>query len=131
MPDEEGLLEALKPDLLEHFKPAFLGRVTVVPFFPLRDEALMRIIRLKLGKISKRVKANYNAEFTYTDKFVDTIAERCQDVDTGARNIDHILEGNLLPQLSSEFLARIAAGEAMKKVVVDAADDGAMSIEMV
>ncbi len=131
MPDEEGLLEALKPDLLEYFKPAFLGRVTVVPFFPLRDEALTKIICLKLGKISKRVKANYNAEFTYTDKFIDTIAERCQDVDTGARNIDHILEGNLLPQLSAEFLAKIAAGEAMTKVVVDVADDGTMSVEMV
>jgi len=130
MPDEEGLLEALKPDLLEHFKPAFLGRLTVVPFFPLHDEALSKIIRLKLGKIAKRVRENYNAEITYTDQFVDTIAARCQDVDTGARIIDHILEGNLLPRLSAEFLGMIAEGKAMKKVVIDTADDGSMLIDL-
>lgn len=130
MPDEEGLLEALKPDLLEYFKPAFLGRVTIVPFFPLQDEALIKIIRLKLGKIAKRVQENYNAELTCTDNFVGTIAARCQDVDTGARNIDHILEGNLLPKLSAEFLTKISEGEAMTKVVVDTADDGSMLIEV-
>jgi len=124
------LLEALKPDLLEYFKPAFLGRVTVVPFFPLQDEALSKIIRLKLGKITKRVRENYNAELSCTDKFVETIAARCQDVDTGARNIDHILEGNLLPKLSAEFLTKISEGEAITKVVVDTTDDGAMLIEV-
>lgn len=130
MPDEEGLLEALKPDLLEYFKPAFLGRVTVVPFFPLRDEALTKIIRLKLSKIAKRVKDNYNAEFNCTDKFVETVAARCQDVDTGARNIDHILEGNLLPKLSAEFLSKISQGEALQQVVVDADDEGSMLINV-
>ncbi len=130
MPDEAGLLEALKPDLQAYFKPAFLGRVTVVPFFPLRDEALAKIIRLKLGKISKRVKENYRAELTCTDKFIDTVAARCQDVDTGARNIDHILEGNLLPQLSAEFLGKLADGVEVSKIVVDAADDGAMLIDI-
>ncbi|MCW9013758.1 MAG: type VI secretion system ATPase TssH [Gammaproteobacteria bacterium] len=130
MPDEKGLLEALKPDLLEYFKPAFLGRVTVVPFFPLRDEALSKIIHLKLAKIGRRVKENYNAEFSYTDQFVDTVAARCQDVDTGARNIDHILEGNLLPQMSADFLSKVSDNEVMKKVVVDIADDESILINV-
>ncbi|HFE38689.1 MAG TPA: type VI secretion system ATPase TssH, partial [Gammaproteobacteria bacterium] len=92
MPDAEGLLEAIHDDLTSYFKPAFLGRVNIIPYFPLFDDALAKIIRLKLDKIVKRVKENYDADVSYSDDLVQTILDRCSEVDTGARNIDHILE---------------------------------------
>ena len=128
MPDAEGLLEAIHDDLTAYFKPAFLGRVNVIPFFPLFDEALGKIIRLKMNKIVKRVKQNYDAEMTFTDAYVQTITDRCTEVDTGARNIDHILENGLLPQISSDFLSHMAEGKHITKVDVDISDDGEMLI---
>jgi type VI secretion system protein VasG len=130
MPNEEGLLESIHPDLLEYFKPAFLGRLVVVPYFPLQDDVMKKIIKLKLSKIGRRVKENYNAEFSYSDDLVDTIASRCTEVDTGARNIDHILEGTLLPQMSADFLGRVADGLSIQKINVGIADEGAMTINI-
>ena len=130
MPDAEGLLEAIHDDLTAYFKPAFLGRVNVIPFFPLFDEALVKIIRLKMNKIVKRVKQNYDAEMTFSDAYVQTIADRCTEVDTGARNIDHILENGLLPQISSDFLSYMAEGKHITKVAVDITDDDEMIIDI-
>ena len=130
MPDEKGLLESIHPDLLEYFKPAFLGRLVVVPYFPLQDEVMKKIIRLKLSKIARRVKENYKADFSYSDALVDTIANRCTEVDTGARNIDHILEGTLLPQMSADFLGRVADGLPIEKITVDIGSGDEMVIEI-
>lgn len=124
MPSPEALNETLHPELLKTFKPAFLGRVTVIPYFPLADDIMRRIVRLKLGKVVRRVAENYGAEVEYTDAVVDTIAARCTEVDTGARNVDKILNKTLLPELSSEFLTSMADGLEFKKVVIDANDDG-------
>ena len=123
-PDAAGLTEALHPELLKTFKPAFLGRVTVIPYFPLADDVMKKIIRLKLGKVQRRVKQNYNADFQYTDAVVDAIAARCTEVDTGARNVDKILNRTLLPELSAEFLAHMAEGNEVAKVNIDTGDDG-------
>jgi len=130
MPDVDGLLEAIHDDLLAYFKPAFLGRVNIVPYFPLFDEAMSKIIKLKLNKIVKRVRENYNAEMTYTDELIQTIADRCNEVDTGARNIDHIIENGLLPQLSEEFLSRMADSTAFDKVTVGIGEGGEISIDI-
>ncbi len=119
IPDAEVLAEILKPDLLKAFKPALLGRMTVVPYFPLGDEVLRRIVELKLNLIGGRLKANHKATFGYTPAVVDTIASRCKDVDSGARNVDHIIGGTLLPAISSEVLTRIAEGLPVKAVRVD------------
>ena len=123
MPDVDGLLEAIHDDLTAYFKPAFLGRVNIVPYFPLFDEALEKIIKLKLNKIVKRVKENYDAEMTYTDALIQLILSRCTEVDTGARNIDHILENGLLPQISGDFLSHMADGKHIGKVTVDINED--------
>jgi len=128
MPDEEGLLEAIHDDLTKYFKPAFLGRINVVPFFPLFDEAMAKIIRLKLNKIVKRVRENYDAELIYSDDLVQTIADRCTEVDTGARNIDHILENGLLPQLSADFLSYMAEGQHISKVELGIGDDEEITV---
>jgi type VI secretion system protein VasG len=124
IPEPGPFVEALFPELLKTFKPAFLGRVAVVPFYPLNDEVMKRIIRLKLGKVERRIAENYKAKFSYTPELIDTIAARCTEVDTGARNVDHILTGTLLPELSGEFLQRLASGDAISSVTVSCSADG-------
>ncbi|MEZ6136675.1 MAG: type VI secretion system ATPase TssH [Pirellulaceae bacterium] len=124
MPSPEALAETLHPELLKTFKPAFLGRVTTIPYFPLADDVMRKIIRLKLGKVKRRIFDNYGAGFDYTDGVVDAIAARCTEVDTGARNVDKILNKTLLPELSSEFLNSMADGNEFSKVVVDAGPEG-------
>ena len=123
MPDEQGLAEALRPELSQFFKPAFLGRVTLVPYFPLSDEVMKGIARLQLGRVAQRVEDNYNAEFSYDPALVDSIVARCQETATGARNIDHILTRTLLPELAGRFLERMADGKTMARVAVGLADD--------
>jgi len=130
MPDADGLLEAIHDDLTAYFKPAFLGRVNIIPFFPLFDEALGKIIRLKLNKIVKRVKENYDAEVTYSEQLIQTILDRCTEVDTGARNIDHILENGLLPQMSGDFLGYMAEGKHIGKVSIDVDDNSEIVINI-
>jgi type VI secretion system protein VasG len=124
MPDASGLAEALRPELLETFKPAFLGRVTVLPYFPLSDEVIKSIVRLKLDRIVQRVHDHYGARMTYDSEVVDSVANRCTEVESGARNIDHILSGTLLPELAAEFLGFLAEGRAVRRVDVSIADDG-------
>lgn len=124
MPDPEGLTTALHEELLKTFKPAFLGRTTLIPYFPLQDEVLRNIIGLKLGQVTKRVHENYRASFQYTPDVVSHILERCREVESGARKIDNILSGTLLPELSSEFLSRMAEGLPITGVEVGIQPDG-------
>jgi type VI secretion system protein VasG len=118
MPDAEGLAAALHPELLKTFKPAFLGRITVIPYFPLSDKIMRQIAVLKLGKIAKRIREHYDAAFTWTEGVLDHIVSRCTEVDSGARNVDKILTGTMLPQMSTEFLSRMAEGSAIQAVTV-------------
>jgi type VI secretion system protein VasG len=115
-PDAEGLAAALRPDLLKAFKPALLGRLNVVPYFPLTDEVLRQIIRLQLERIRDRVRANYRADFDYDEAVIAAIADRCREVESGARNVDHILTSTLLPQLSREFLTGMAEGRPIQRL---------------
>jgi type VI secretion system protein VasG len=130
MPDPEGLKEALHEELLKTFKPAFLGRCSIIPYFPLGDDVLKGIIELKLGKIVRRVADNYRAKLTYTPEVVTAILDRCQEVASGARNVDNIVNGTLLPELSSEFLSRMAAGQSIGKAVISVNDSGKFEYEV-
>ncbi len=123
-PDAAALAEALRPELLKYFKPAFLGRVTIVPYFPLSDEVIRQIVVLQLNKIAKRVREGYKAEFTYEPALVETIAARCKESASGARNVENILSRTLLPELSAEVLARLAEGEMISRVTVGTSEDG-------
>ena len=123
-PEPAGLAEALHEELLKTFKPAFLGRLTVVPFYPLTDDVMRKIIELKLATIVNRISDNYRAVLAYTPDLVDSIAKRCTEVDTGARNVDHILTRTLLPELSAEFLSHLAEGKAISSVEASVAEDG-------
>lgn len=124
MPEPEAFAEALQPELLKTFKPAFLGRVTTIPYYPLSPEVMAMIVRLKIGKIARRIAENYQAVMTYNDDLVNTIVDRCTEVDSGARNVDKILNQTMLPELSSEFLTCIGEGRPINTVHVDLAEDG-------
>jgi type VI secretion system protein VasG len=116
MPDPEGLTKATHEELLKTFKPAFLGRLNLVPYYPLAEDVMKQIVALKMGKIQRRVRENYRAELSYAQELVQHIVDRCQEVETGARNVDHILTRTLLPELAQEFLGRTARGEGVTKV---------------
>ena len=124
MPSPAGLAEMLRPELTTHFKPAFLGRLKVVPYFPLTDENLKRIVRLKLNKVAKRMLENRRTAFVFGDEIVDAVASRCTEVDSGARNIDNILTNTLMPEMSKELLGRMAVGEQINEIKVGLDGDG-------
>jgi type VI secretion system protein VasG len=128
-PDSAGLAEALHPELLKTFKPAFLGRVTLVPYFPLNDENMRKIVELQLGRIRRRVEENHRATFTYDPELVAGISSRCTEVASGARNVDHILTRTLLPELAAEFLARMADGKTVSSVHVGLNPEGTFRYE--
>lgn len=123
-PDADVLAETLRPELQAHFKPAFLGRLKVIPFYPIMDQNLRKIVRLKLNKVVKRMATNRGTVFTYSDDVVEAIAGRCTEVDSGARNIDHIMSNSLMPEMSREILSRMAVGEEIERVNVTMDGDG-------
>ena len=117
-PEPEALRESLHEELLKDYKPAFLGRCTIVPYYPLDAEALSGIARLQIGRLADRLEENYGARLDWGDDALQTLVDRCGEVDSGARNIDRILSGTVLPELSSELLERLARGEATETVHV-------------
>jgi len=123
-PTPDQLAELIRPVLMKHFKPALLGRLTVVPFYPIDDAVLADIIRLKLDRIAQRVAANHNARFEYDDALVAAVLARCTEVDSGARNVDTILNGTLLPEIADAVLARMAEGGTIGRVKVGATKAG-------
>ncbi|MBK9258671.1 MAG: type VI secretion system ATPase TssH [Polyangiaceae bacterium] len=116
------IYEEIKPTLSAHFKPALLARMTVVPYIPISPKALGEITRLKLNALVDRLKKSQRIDASYSDRMVDLIASRCTEVDTGARNIDHILRASLLPMLSQEILGKMAEGIQPKKLFIDIDD---------
>jgi len=129
-PDAAGLGEALMPELMKHFKPAFLGRVTLVPYLPLSDTVIRQIVKLQLGRIADRVGESYHATFDYDPALVETIASRCTETSSGARNIEKILSRTLLPELSAEVLARLAEGQSVAGVRVGMDTSGGFSYDI-
>lgn len=123
-PDPDTLQELLAPQLYKAFKPAFLGRMKTIAYYPVDDDALARIIGLKLARIAERVQANHRAVFDWDDALVEAVLARCTEVDTGARNVDHILNGTLLPQIAEQVLGRMAQGEAIARIRVTAGKNG-------
>ena len=124
MPTPEGIVKAIKPELNKTFKPAFLGRLVIIPYYPLRDEALKNIIILKLGKIQKRIHENHKIQLVCDSALIDEIARRCTEVESGARNVDNILTNTLLPEISRQLLSRIAEGQKLESIRVDIGADG-------
>jgi type VI secretion system protein VasG len=117
-PAAEELEQLLRPQLVKHFKPAFLGRLKVVPYFPIPDPVLARIIALKLARIGQRIQDHHHAQFEWDEALVDAVLTRCTEVDSGARNVDHILNGTLLPEIAEAVLEKMARGAAIARIKV-------------
>jgi len=126
-PDAAGLADALRPELAKFFKPAFLGRVTLVPYFPLPPGIIRQIVTMQLERIRTRVHDTYRATFSWDPQLVDTIAGRCTESASGARNVENLLTRTLMPELAAEVLARLADGEAIQGAHVGLSPDGSFS----
>ena len=124
LPGADELAETLRPQLYKTFKSAFLGRMKVVPYYPISDDVLVEIIELKLERIRRRIEANHKATFEWDESLVDAVLARCTEVDSGARNVDHILNGTLLPEVAQQVLERIADGIALERIAVRASEAG-------
>jgi type VI secretion system protein VasG len=129
-PDAAGLKELLRPELLKHFKPAFLGRTTVVPYLPLPAGIINRIARMQLDRVGRRVRNSYGARFEYDDAVVAQIAARCRESDSGARNVENILSRTLLPEISARILSRMADGITLNQVTVVTESTGGFGYEL-
>ena len=120
LPTADELAESLRPVLMKSFKPAFLGRLKVVPYYPLSDDVLAKVIELKLTRIRERIGANHKATFEWNAALVEAVLARCTEVDSGARNVDHILGGTLLPEVAETVLATMAEGGAITRIKASA-----------
>lgn len=122
MPDPEGMAKALRDPLLKIFPPALLGRLVTIPYYPLSDEMLGKIVELQLKRIKKRVEARYQIPFDYSNEVVKLVVSRCTESESGGRMIDAILTNTMLPDISREFLNRMMEGKAIEGVTVDVED---------
>lgn len=116
MPDADEIAKALRAPLLKIFPAALLGRLVTIPYYPISDEMLRAIIKLQLNRIEKRIKANHRIPFGYDDTVVQLIADRCNELESGARVVDSILTNTVLPAISQQFLTKMMTGEAISAV---------------
>ena len=123
--EPERLHQVLRDELLQYFKPAFLGRMVIIPYLPLGETEIREIVTLKMDGLRRRVRENHRAELTYDDTLVDAIAARCTETESGARNIDHILTHTLLPGMSARVLERMARQEPFSSLSIGLDPDGA------
>ncbi len=128
-PDLEVVEAAVRPILSNHFKPALLARMTVVPYLTLDGEIIKQIVALKMDKLVRRLAETHKMELVYTPAVTDQIAARCTEVETGARNIDAIMNGTIMPRMSQEILARMSKEELPSKVVLDLDDQGSFIVK--
>ena len=127
MPFSDALAKALKPELDAIFKPALLGRMVIVPYYPVRDENLKQIVRLKVDKIARRLRDTHRLELQHDETLITQVAARCTEVESGARNVDNILTNTLLPEISRMLLAGMAAGTHQRALRIGVGDDGEFS----
>jgi type VI secretion system protein VasG len=127
-PDPAEILAAVRPTLSKVLSPAWVARTTVIPYLTLPVDALRMITALKMNKVARRLKESHCLEMVCDDKVLDRIAERCTEVETGARNIDFILQGTLLPRISAAILERMASGPLPERLTVSAGEDGDITV---
>ena len=123
IPSPEALAKAVRQPLLDKFPAALLGRLTVIPYYPISDAMLEQIIGLQLRRIQTRIQANHGAQFHFDESAVQLIRERCSEVESGARMIDAILTQNLLPRMAIEFLQASVDAKTISRIEVSAADN--------
>jgi len=116
------MAKAIREPLLKIFPPALLGRLVAIPYYPLSDDMLAKIVKLQLGRIKKRVEARYKIPFLYTDEVIKLVVSRCTESESGGRMIDAILTNTMLPDISREFLNRLMEGKPIERVEVGVAE---------
>ena len=122
LPEPEAMATALQEPLMKVFPPALLGRLVTIPYYPLSDDMLARIVRLQLGRIKKRVETNHRIPFGYSDDAVALIVKRCNNAEAGGRIIDSILTNTVLPKISVEYLSRMSRGDALRGIELTTAE---------
>lgn len=115
----QDLVAKIRPVLSNWFKPALLARTTIIPYFILTNEALKEIATLKLNKFAKQLRKTNKIELTYSNSVLENIADRCKEVETGARNIDMILKANVMPKLSEKLLLAMCDDAQIKSIHID------------
>ena len=128
MPDPDALAKSLRGPLLKVFPPALLGRLVTIPYFPLSDDMLGRIVTLQIGRVRKRVEQRYKIPFEVSDEVVKLVVSRCTESESGGRMIDAILTNTMLPDISREFLNRMLEGKPIDRVQVSVRE-GAFAYE--
>jgi type VI secretion system protein VasG len=128
-PSLDTVVSAIRPILSDHFKPALLARTNVVPFYTLGPDILKDIVALKLDKLAARMAETHKVKMIYSPEVVDQIGSRCTEVETGARNIDHIMNGTIMPQMSREILLRLGEEAMPSEVHLGLAEDGSFKID--
>lgn len=129
-PEPKALLEAIEGTLRETYKPAFLGRINLIPYYPLDEQCLSEIAVMQLHAIQQRVETNYKVELNYSDKLVEHVVSLCAQSDTGARKISALLNNTLLPVLAEKILTEIALDKALESVEVDVSEEGEFVVKI-
>ena len=119
-PQTEELVEQIRPALQQFFKPAFLGRTTIVPYYPLNQEELGKITEISLNRIAKKVKEKYQASFSWDQAFIDFVVSRNTDPTTGGRALEQIINRSLMPRLAVECIQRLSDCLPIDQIVVSA-----------
>lgn len=129
LPDGEQLESLIKPELLRYFKPAFLGRLRIIPYLPLQDEAMTGIVRLQLNKIVQRLAQEHDIQLSFDDQLLRNIVSRCKEVDTGARNAIHIISKQILPALSLVLLNALTEEQSLSALHLSVDESGQFLVQ--
>jgi type VI secretion system protein VasG len=129
-PKAEDVAKAIRPVLSDHFKPALLARMTIVPFAPLPKDVLREIVELKLASVARRLASTHRIATTFAPELLDGLVARCTEAETGARNVDHVLRGTLMPALSRALLEKLTAGEKPTRLAMGMGADGGFSLDL-
>ncbi|MEM7199364.1 MAG: type VI secretion system ATPase TssH [Planctomycetota bacterium] len=130
VPEPDGIVDTIRPELLRKFPAALLGRLVVLPYHPILPGILRQIVRLQLGRIEERLQANHGVHMAYDESLIERIAERCTEAESGARNVDRVLTQGMLPTISRELLARMANDQSFEEVSATMDESGRFQFEI-
>jgi type VI secretion system protein VasG len=130
IPAMDDIVHEIRPVLSGHFKPALLARTSVVPYGPINPETMQLIARMKLNSLCKRIEESHNFVPVIDDEMIVELARRCTEAETGARNVDHIMRGTLMPQIASELLSAMSDGDVPVGLEIGLAPDGSFRVDV-
>jgi type VI secretion system protein VasG len=128
-PSWEELIERIRPTLQQYLKPALLGRMTIVPYYPLSSDVLRSISEMKLGRVGRRLAEAHGMEFEIKPEARNALADRCRDPESGARNVDQMIDQNILPKVSLALLQQMAEDSVASRLVLGADENGEFTFE--